>query len=63
MTHTILRRSEVEKRLGIPKSSLYAMVTNGKFPKPIKLNDRSSGWVSTEIDQWIEARIAERDAS
>jgi prophage regulatory protein len=35
----------------------------GRFPRRVKLGPNSVGWVSTEIDAWIEARIAERDAA
>ena len=32
------------------------------FPKPVRLGKNSIAFVSTEIDAWIEARIADRDA-
>ena len=30
-----------------------------KFPKPIKLGPRASGWLESEINAWISERIAE----
>jgi predicted DNA-binding transcriptional regulator AlpA len=47
-------------RTGLRPSTIYGMVREGKFPPPVKLG-RSSRWVSSEIDAFIAARIAERD--
>jgi prophage regulatory protein len=52
--------TEVIKRVGIKRSSLYALINEGKFPAPIKLGARSSGWISSEVDEFIESRIAAR---
>ena len=56
----ILRRPAVTKRTGLASSSLYAAIARGEFPKPIKLGERSVGWLSREVDAWIEARAAKR---
>jgi predicted DNA-binding transcriptional regulator AlpA len=41
------------------------MISEGRFPKPIKLgeNARAVAWDDAEIDLWIEARIADREAA
>jgi prophage regulatory protein len=56
----ILRLNSVVSITGIPKSSLYALMKAGGFPKPIPLSSRSVGWLEDEVEQWIEARIAQR---
>jgi len=33
----------------------------GKFPKQIKLSERSAGWLESEVNDWLTDRIAERD--
>jgi prophage regulatory protein len=43
------------------RSSIYAMVAEARFPASVKLGLRAVGWVEKEIEDWIEARIAERD--
>ena len=58
----LLRRPEVEQRVGLRKSAIYAMIAVGKFPKPIRLSERAVRWSSHEISRYIEARRAERDA-
>jgi prophage regulatory protein len=60
-THEILRRPAVTRKTGLASSSLYAAIARGEFPKPIKLGERSVGWLGREVDDWIEARTAKRD--
>lgn len=51
---TILRRAAVERLTGLPRSTLYAKVAAGEFPKPIKLGARSVGWFERDIAAWQE---------
>lgn len=57
----LLRREEVENRTGLSTSTIYQRMLNGKFPKPVPLGEKARGWVEAEVDDWISARIAERD--
>jgi prophage regulatory protein len=52
---------QVLAKTGLSKSHLYALAQKGEFPKPIKLSERSSAWVESEVNDWIDARIAARD--
>ncbi|HCM62864.1 MAG TPA: Rha family transcriptional regulator [Morganella sp. (in: Bacteria)] len=36
----------------------YKLIQDGLFPKPIKLG-RSSRWLQSEVEQWLQERIAE----
>lgn len=60
MSEILLQRYEVERRVGLGCTSIYAGIAAGTFPRPVKIGKRSL-WVETEIDQWIADRIAERD--
>lgn len=51
---TILRRDAVERVTGLPRSTLYAKIAEGTFPKPIKLGARSVGWFERDIAAWQE---------
>lgn len=62
MVQTILRRPQVERATGLPRSSLYGLIAAGKFPKPVKLGVKSSGWLESEIIEWQRTRVVERDA-
>jgi len=35
---------------------------DGTFPKPIKLGARAVGWLESEIEEWLQARIEKRDS-
>jgi len=37
-------------------------MAEGTFPKPVPIGTKAVGWIEDEIDAWIEARIAERNA-
>lgn len=52
----ILRRPEVENRTGLSRSTLYAMMSEGTFPKPIRLGKRAVGWPESAIAEWLESR-------
>lgn len=56
---TILRRKEVERRVGLSRSTIYLRVARGEFPSPISLGVRAVGRPSDAIDAWIADRIAQ----
>ncbi len=58
----ILRRRQVQARTGLSRTTLYSRISDGGFPAPVPLGKRSVGWVASEVDAWIAARIAAREA-
>lgn len=61
-TNRVLRRKDVESFVGLSRSTIYAMMAEGAFPRPIKLGARAVGWQETDIVAWLESRKAERTA-
>lgn len=59
--HRVLRRVEVERKTGLKRAHLYALMRVGRFPKSFPLGLRAVGWDSLEVEQWIAERRAERD--
>lgn len=53
----ILRWPEVQNKVGMCRSHVHKLVSQGRFPKPIKLGLRSSGWIDLEVNEWLEQRI------
>jgi len=58
MAEQIKKLVEIKNDTGLSSSSIYRMAKAGKFPKPIKLGERSSGWIASEVEQWLDERIA-----
>jgi prophage regulatory protein len=55
----VLRWPEVQARIPFSRSHAHALAAQGKFPKPIKLGPRASGWLEREIVAWLAQRVAE----
>jgi len=58
----IAREAQRRELTGIPTSTWYDLQNAGLAPKPIKLSVRSVGWLIEELEAFVEARRAERDA-
>lgn len=56
MSERILRRPQVEQQVGLSRSTIYAMMAEGTFPKPIRLGKRAVGWTEQSIDHWLNER-------
>lgn len=39
------------------RSQLHAMISEGKFPRQIKLGGSGAFWIEEEIEAWIEAHM------
>ena len=56
-----IRLPAVLQKVGMSKSFIYDLITQDKFPKPVKVSSRISCWVAAEVDQWVQERIDARD--
>lgn len=57
----ILRRPEVVAATGLSYTSLFRLMREGRFPRPIRLSAKAAGWVAAEVEGWLKERIIERD--
>jgi prophage regulatory protein len=57
MSQQIIKLEKVKSITGLSGSSIYRKASAGTFPKPIKLSERSSGWLAQEVSDWIDGRI------
>jgi prophage regulatory protein len=60
MQTQILKLKDVIDLTKLSGSTIYRLVKIGQFPRPIKLATHASGWLESEIDDWILER---KDAS
>lgn len=54
-TQGYIRLPEVLKILGISRSTFYAGIKSGKYPKPTKIGKRISGWRAEEIRKFAKS--------
>jgi len=57
MSTQILRLKDVMSKTGLARSTIYAHMADGSFPKSVALGGRVAGWLDHEIDDWIERCI------
>lgn len=56
----VLRRKEVQVCTKLSRSTIYAEIKAGRFPKQFQLTSkRCVGWNESEIQDWLNARITE----
>lgn len=59
----VLRKAELAQSLGVSKLWLERESQAGRFPKPIQLSARAVGWLADDVDAWLAAKAAARDAA
>jgi len=56
----LLRLPEVIRLSGYSRSMLYALISQGLYPKPVKISERAVAWPSEEVEQMMLAVVARR---
>ena len=59
-TEKFLRIKQVQDFSGLSRSQIYALVAKGEFPRQIKLSEKASAWLLSELETWMSERIAGR---
>ena len=60
MTIKIIKLDCVKEMTTFSGSTIYRLISQGKFPRQVKLAKRSSGWVELEILDYLAVRINNR---
>ena len=63
MQTTFLRLPDVMRITGLARATIYEMIDEGRFPRQVRLSTRIAVWVFPEIQEWMAAKIAARDAT
>jgi prophage regulatory protein len=58
-TKRFFRIQEVCQVTGLSKGGIYKLIRESKFPSPVKLTQRSSGWPDDQVMQWAAAKLSE----
>ena len=56
----IIKINEVAKITTLSKASIYRLIKAGNLPKQVKLGERSSGWIESEIQDWVKQKMEAR---
>ncbi|TCP10896.1 AlpA family transcriptional regulator [Crenobacter luteus] len=62
--YSIIRRKQLEAKIGLSRTAIYDRLNPNSprhdptFPTPISLGAGAVGWVESEVNAWIESRIA-----
>ena len=55
-----MRLPEVISTCGLSRSTIYDLISREQFPSQISLGGKNVAWLASEIDGWMQARIAQR---
>lgn len=56
--YQFIRLPEVMQMTGYGRSSVLNRVKDGTMPQPIKLGPRATAWIKSEVQAWVDQRIA-----
>lgn len=56
MAEKHLRRRAVEEVTGLSRSTIYALISKGEFPRPVKLTGKAVGWPESAVADWLNSR-------
>jgi len=54
----LLRINDVRLVTGLSPASIYKGMAAGEFPRSVAISARARGWLDSDIDAWIEGRVA-----
>lgn len=52
---TLIRMSEVCEVLGLSRSTIYKLLSEGRFPEPVQIGDRAVRWRVEQVEAWRDA--------
>jgi prophage regulatory protein len=52
----ILRARQVTSTTGLSRTTLWRLERRGDFPRRVRLGPNSTGWIESEIQEWIKSR-------
>jgi prophage regulatory protein len=52
----LISPNQVMARLDIPSTTLYRWISEGRFPRPIRIGPRRTAFRVKEIEEWLDNR-------
>lgn len=50
---------EVQAMVSLGRTTIYRLIGQNKFPKPLKLSAGRVGWKESDLNEWLKQRAAE----
>ena len=60
-SYQLLKLRQVMAMTCLARSTVYMYCADNRFPKPIQLGKRNVAWVKSEVQDWIEQKVEQRD--
>ena len=57
-SNNIIRLPQTIEKTGLSRSTIYALLSRGEFVTKIKLSPRTIGFLESELNDWLAARLA-----
>lgn len=51
-----IRTRQVLEMIGVGRTTLWKMVQEGSFPRPVRITERNSGYLLEAVEQWMQLR-------
>lgn len=51
-----IRIRQVLEMIGVSRTTLWRMVQAGTFPRPVRITERSRGYVRETVEAWMKSR-------
>ena len=52
----LLRLPEVMQQTGLKEHTLYRLMRQGLFPRPLKISQRNVAWKESNVQAWLVSR-------
>ncbi|GAB7553337.1 hypothetical protein NRB_28430 [Novosphingobium sp. 11B] len=60
VANRLIRLDQVSEIVGLGKTLIYRLISEGRFPRPLKLGLNASRWSEIEVQSWIAEQVAAR---
>ena len=55
-----IRMPDLRQKVGLSRSQIYKLIQQEQFPRPVKLGEKVSVWVDSEVEEWMSKQVPQR---
>jgi prophage regulatory protein len=52
-----IRMPDLRQKVGLSRSQIYKLIQQEQFPRPVKLGEKVSVWVDSEVEEWMSKQV------